>query len=93
MEPEPEQTAGADLQGGGVEARKRAASLMGSVSSERKKAAAQRNAKMPRKRLDEIVCTCGRPSVLDETGKPVHPTTCPRGRVIRLRLKKGLPLT
>lgn len=93
MEPESVEKAGAELQGGGPEARSAAASLMGSVSSERKKEAAKKNAKMPRKHLADIACTCGRAGVLDDAGKPVHLTTCPRGRVIRLRLKKGIALT
>lgn len=63
--------------------------LGGLVRSERKAAAVRENGKKGGKRiqaLETIACTCGR------TGLD-HPTTCPRGRAIRYRTKKGLPLT
>ena len=89
--------AGAQLRGEDADARRTAASMMGKARTPRKAASSADNGRrfggkkiMP---LAEIACTCGRPGVLDDDGKPVHPTTCPRGRVIRYRLTKGLPLT
>ena len=89
---------GADLRGDDAEQRRVAASLMGKARSERKTLAAQNNAKKPRNRpvkpLADIACTCGAgDATVNAEGKPLHPTTCPRGRVIRYRLTKGLPLT
>ena len=80
-----------------ADARRQAASLMGSARTPRKAATSAENGRLyggnKIKPLAEIACHCGRVGVLDDAGKPVHPTTCPRGRVIRYRLSKGLPLT
>ena len=89
---------GAELHGEDLEQRRQAAARMGRARSERKTAAAQSNARKPRQRpvkpMAEIACACGAGDVtVDADGKPLHPTTCPRGRVIRYRLAKGLPLT
>lgn len=91
-------SAGGDLHGADLERRKAAAAMMGGARSARKTTAAQANARLPRNRpvkpLAGIACTCGAGDVtVDADGKPLHPTTCPRGRVIRYRLTKGLPLT
>lgn len=94
-EGEEEARAGADLHGADVDARRQAASLMGSVRSERKAAAARRNAQKtykPMKALADIVCGCAPP---DGLGLPPfkHKSTCLRGRAIKYRQGKGLPLT
>lgn len=84
------QTAGSDLRDDNAEARRTAASLLGSARTERKAAASRANGKLGGRSLKpllEIQCTCGGGDSLD------HKTTCPRGRVIRYRQKKGLPLT
>jgi hypothetical protein len=81
---------GAALQGGDSEARRVAARLMGSASTERKRAAAAVNGakvKNPGRKpkpLSEFVCTCGRGDELEG-----HPTTCPRGLNIYRRRKAG----
>lgn len=68
--------------------RSEAARLMGSASSEKKRLAAIKNSEHTRfkaKPLSELACTCGK--------CPDDPkTTCPRGRAIRRRKAKGLPL-
>jgi len=79
---------------------------MGSARTEKKAASSAKNGRLhggrphnlnggrKTKPLAEIACTCGAGGVtVDADGKPLHPTTCPRGRVIRYRLQKGLPLT
>ena len=55
---------------------------VGSVRTERKAAAGRENGKLggrPKKRIDELECTCGAASDDD------HKTTCPRGRLIYQR--------
>ncbi len=70
---------------------------MGSASTPRKAASSAANGRMGGKRMTpmtDIGCSCGAGDVtVNGDGKPLHPTTCPRGRVIRYRLAKGLPLT
>ena len=92
-----EEKAAAQLRTGDADARRQAAALMGSATTPRKKASSAENGKLGGKRMTpmaEIVCSCGAGDVtVDDAGKPLHPTTCPRGRVIRYRLTKGLPLT
>jgi hypothetical protein len=81
--------AGGALQGGDEQARKAAASLMGSAWTERKKASALANianARKPFKPLEQIECNCGAGDSLE------HRSTCPRGRTIRRRRKLGQPL-
>ena len=66
-----------------------AARALGSIRTEKKAAAARANGKKgggQLKPLDEIPCTCGGQGL-------EHKTTCPRGIRIRVRQKKGLPLT
>lgn len=87
---------GESLRGGNADARSEAARLMGSVKSEKKAAAARANAQKtykPMKALADIVCQCERPA--GELGLPPfkHKSTCLRGRAIKYRLQKGLPLT
>lgn len=89
---------GAHLRGGEGDARRQAASLMGSARTPRKAASSAENGRLfggkKIKPLAEIACVCGAGEVtLNAEEKPLHPTTCPRGRVIRYRLAKGLPLT
>jgi len=95
--PPPVDKPGAALHTGSAETRRQAAALMGAASSPRKAASSAANGKLGGKRMTpmhDLSCTCGAGDVtVDEDGKPLHPTTCPRGRVIRYRLKKGLPLT
>lgn len=86
------------MQSDDADARRRAASLMGRATSPRKAASSAENGRRyggSRIRpLVEIACPCGAGDVtVNEAGKPLHPTTCPRGRAIRYRLLKGLPLT
>ena len=94
---EKQEKTGALLRADNTDARRQAASLLGSARTPRKAASSAENGRLYGGKkiqpLTEIACTCGRPGILDEAGKPVHPTTCPRGRVIRYRLAKGLPLT
>jgi hypothetical protein len=66
-----------------------AARAMGSVKSERKAAASRENGKKGGgqiKPLEKIACNCGGEGL-------EHKSTCPRGRVIRYRRKKGLALS
>lgn len=92
-----EEKTGAKLRTGDADARRQAAALMGSATTPRKKVSSAENGKLGGKRmtpLADIACTCGAGDVtVNEDRKPLHPTTCPRGRVIRYRLTKGLPLT
>lgn len=89
---------GARLRTADSDARRQAASLMGSARTPRKAASSAENGRLfggkKIKSLAEISCVCGAGDVtVDAAGKPLHPTTCPRGRVIRYRVSKGLPLT
>lgn len=80
----------AHLRSDNTDARREAARMLGMVKSDRKAEASRENGKKGGKeckRLADIACTCGNGDSLE------HPTTCPRGRVIRYRTKKGLPLT
>ncbi len=93
-----EEKPGAVLRAADVDARRGAAALMGSARTPRKAATSAENGRLyggnKIKPLAEIACHCGAgDAVLTTEGKPAHPTTCPRGRVIRYRLSKGLPLT
>ena len=87
---------GEGLRAGGSDARSEAARLMGSVRSEKKTAAARANAQKtykPMKALADISCICDPP--IGDIGQPPfkHKSTCLRGRAIKYRLAKGLPLT
>ena len=87
---------GTNLHGANAEARSEAARLMGSVKSEKKAAAARANAQKtykPMKALADIACECERAA--GDVGLPPfkHKSTCLRGRAIKYRLQKGLPLT
>lgn len=89
----------------GSNRRREAAALMGAARTEKKAASSAANGQRGGRPhnlnggrrlvpLAEIACTCGAgAATVDAEGKPLHPTTCPRGRVIRYRLQKGLPLT
>lgn len=62
--------------------------LGGQSKSELKAAAARENGKKGGKKLtplSEVDCTCGKSGT-------EHLSTCPRGRAIRYRRQKGLPL-
>ena len=87
---------GEELRAGAIDARSAAARLMGSVKSEKKTAAARLNAQKtykPMKALADIGCNCDPPA--GGVGLPPfkHKSTCLRGRAIKYRLTKGLPLT
>ena len=93
-----EEKKGALLRGEDADARRLAASVMGKARTPRKQASSAENGRRyggkKIKPLAEIACTCGAGDVtVSAEGKPLHPTTCPRGRVIRYRLAKGLALT
>jgi hypothetical protein len=71
-----------------AEQRREYARELGSVRSERKAQAARENGKKGGRQikpLETIACTCGGEGL-------EHRSTCPRGRAIRYRRKKGLPL-
>ena len=73
-----------------AEQRREYARELGSVRSERKAQAARENGRKGGRQikpLETIACNCGAEESLE------HRSTCPRGRVIRYRRKKGLPLT
>jgi hypothetical protein len=66
-----------------------AARIMGSVRTEKKAGSSRENGKLggrPLKRLEDIPCNCGSEGL-------EHKSTCPRGRTIRQRRRKGLSLT
>ncbi len=66
-----------------------AARALGSIRTEKKAAASRENGLLggrPMLPLEQIACTCGGAG-LD------HRSTCPRGRRIKARQRKGLPLT
>ncbi len=97
MATETEKT-GAALHGANADVRRAAAALMGSARTPRKATSSAENGRRfggkKIQPLATINCVCGAGDVTtDAEGKPLHPTTCPRGRVIRYRLLKGLPLT
>ena len=86
------------MRSGGEDERRTAARLMGLARTERKRASSAQNGLQggrphslhggrPLTPLAEIVCTCGHGDSIN------HPTTCARGRAIRYRQAKGLPLT
>jgi hypothetical protein len=82
--------AGTALRSEDEEARRQAASLLGSARTERKAASSRENGKLGGRNLKPLAaieCTCGGGDTLN------HKTTCPRGRVIRYRQKNGLPMT
>ena len=101
MDPEDKEkqdATGRRLRGQDADGRRQAAALMGSARTPRKAASSAENGRLHGGKkilpLAEIACVCGAGDVtVDADGKPLHPTTCPRGRVIRYRLAKGLPLT
>jgi hypothetical protein len=65
-----------------------AARALGSVKTEKKAAASRENGKKGGgqiKPLEKIACNCGAEGL-------EHRSTCPRGRAIRYRRKKGLPM-
>lgn len=65
------------------------ARMLGSIKTEKKAAASRENGKKGGgkiKPLAAIPCTCGGEGL-------EHRSTCPRGIRIRVRRKKGLPLT
>ena len=67
-----------------------AARALRSIPSEKRAEASRengRNGGRPLKALAEIPCNCDGGAGFD------HRSTCPRGRTIRQRRKKGLPLT
>jgi hypothetical protein len=87
-----QKAAGAALQSASdPEARRRAAALLGSVTSERKRITSAQNGRMsrlggrPRLPLSAFACTCGGEGL-------EHKSTCPRGQAIRRRQKRGQPL-
>jgi hypothetical protein len=66
-----------------------AARALGSIRTAKKAASSRENGKKGGARLkplETIPCTCGGEGLN-------HKTTCPRGIRIRVRQKKGLPLT
>jgi len=70
------------------ELRREFAQSLGSIRTEKKAASSRENGKQggrPLKRLLDIVCNCDGEDLK-------HLSTCPRGRTIRQRKKKGLPL-
>ena len=88
--------AGESLRAGSEDSRREAARMMGSAKSEKKAAAARANAQKtykPMKVLADIVCLCSPPE--GDPGLPPfkHKSTCLRGRAIKYRTEKGLPLT
>jgi hypothetical protein len=71
-----------------AEQRREFARMLGSIRTEKKARSSRENGKKGGRRikpLETISCTCGGDSL-------EHRSTCPRGRVIRYRRKKGLPL-
>ena len=72
-----------------AEQRREFARMLGSIRTEKKARSSRENGKKGGRRiqpLETITCTCGGEGL-------EHRSTCPRGRVIRYRRKKGLPLT
>lgn len=66
-----------------------AARALGSIKTEKKAASSRENGKKgggQLKPLETIPCTCGGQGM-------EHKATCPRGVRIRVRQKRGLPLT
>jgi hypothetical protein len=66
-----------------------AARALGSIKTEKKAAASRENGKKGGTKirpLESFTCTCGGEGL-------EHKSTCPRGVRIRVRRKKGLPLT
>jgi len=82
------ETTGSDLRGDDPAARREAARLMGSATSERKKRSSAANGRLVKnpgrkpRPLATFPCTCGGEG-LD------HKTTCPRGLAIYRRRKAG----
>ena len=73
-----------------AEQRREFARMLGSIRTEKKAKSSRENGKKGGRQikpLETIACNCGAEESLE------HRSTCPRGRVIRYRRKKGLPLT
>ena len=66
-----------------------AAKALGSIKTEKKAATSRENGKLggrPMKALADIPCNCGGEGL-------EHRSTCPRGRTIRQRQRKGLTVS
>jgi hypothetical protein len=91
-----QEDSGQKLKGVDDEAKREAARLLGSITTERKRASSAANiAKArnmngpPLKKLSEIACTC---TAGDASEHTAHRSYCLRGAAVRRRQKKGAPL-